>query len=159
VPRAETVNTHGKQYFSRNQFSYDAASDSYRCPAGATLICQVLSDARQRKRYATSACASCPLKPQCTKGVRRLIYRSLHEDDREAMHQRAMSDPVWMKLRRELAEHPFGTIKWLMPRFLLRGLRKAKAELALSVLGYNLKRVINILGTPTLLQVLQPTFR
>jgi hypothetical protein len=159
VPRAETVNTHGQQYFSRNQFSYDATSDSYRCPAGATLNCQVLSDARQRKRYATSACASCPLKPQCTKGVRRLIYRSLHEDDREAMHQRAMSDPVWMKLRRELAEHPFGTIKWLMPRFLLRGLRKAKAELALSVLGYNLKRVINILGTPTLLQVLQPTFR
>ena len=37
VPRAETVNTHGKKYFSRDQFSYDAASDSWRCPSGATL--------------------------------------------------------------------------------------------------------------------------
>jgi transposase len=157
VPRAETVNTHGQQYFSRDRFTYDAVGDSYRCPAGATLTCQVILDARQRRRYATSACAACPLKPQCTNGTRRLIYRSFHEDDREAMHQRAMSDPAWMKRRRELAEHPFGTVKWLMPRFLLRGLRKAKAELALGVLGYNLKRVINTLGTPILLQILQPT--
>jgi hypothetical protein len=42
------------------------------------------------------------------------------------------------------------------PRFLLRGLLKAKAELALGVLSYNLKRVINILGAPALLQRLQP---
>jgi hypothetical protein len=35
-----------------------------------------------------------------------------------------------------------------LPRFLVRGLRKAKAELALGVLCYNLKRLINILGVP-----------
>ena len=86
-----------------------------------------------------------------------MIVRSFYEDDREAMHQRAMADPIWMKHRRELAEHPFGTIKWLMgiPRFLVRGLRKAKSELALSVLGYNLKRMIAIKGTLALLKALQ----
>lgn len=75
------------------------------------------------------------------------------------MHLRAMADPIWMKHRRETVEHPFGTMKWLMahPRFLLRGLRKAKAELALGVLCYNLKRVVNILGVPVLLQALQPS--
>jgi len=80
-------------------------------------------------------------------------------DPGAAMHQRAMVDPIWMKLRREMAEHPFGTMKWLMghPRFLVRGLTKAKAELALTVLSYNLKRVINILGVPALLKALQPT--
>jgi IS5 family transposase len=85
--------------------------------------------------------------------------RDFYEDDRAAMHQRAMVDPIWMKLRREMAEHPFGTMKWLMghPRFLVRGLIKAKAELALTVLSYNLKRVINILGVPALLKALQPT--
>jgi hypothetical protein len=38
----------------------------------------------------------------------------------------------------------------------VRGLRKAKSELALGVLSYNLKRVIAILGVPALLQALQP---
>ncbi len=159
VPRAETVNTTGKQYFSRDQFSYEAETDSWRCPAGETLTCQMVSQAQQRKRYATAACAGCILKPQCTGGARRLIYRSFYEDDREAMHRRAMNDPVWMKHRREMVEHPFGTLKWLMgyPRFLVRGLRKAKAEFALDVLSYNLKRVINILAVPALLQALRPS--
>src|SRR5437016_2764426 len=37
VPRAATVNPRGKQYFSRDKFTYDPDSDSWRCPAGATL--------------------------------------------------------------------------------------------------------------------------
>ena len=74
------------------------------------------------------------------------------------MHRRATADPIWMKRRRETVEHPFGTMKWLMahPRFLVRGLKKAKAELALGVLCYNLKRVTNILGVKALLEALQP---
>ena len=43
------------------------------------------------------------------------------------------------------------------PRFLVRGLIKAKAELALTVLSYNLKRAITILGVPALLQALRPS--
>jgi transposase len=158
VPRPETVNPEGKQYFTRDRFDYDAASDSWRCPAGATLTCHMVSNAQQQKRYATDACGACALKPQCTDAARRYIYRSFYEDAREGMHRRATGDPVWMKRRREMVEHPFGTLKWLMghPRFLVRGLRKAKAELALGVLSYNLKRAINIIGVPALLQVLQP---
>jgi transposase len=157
VPRAETVNPKGRQYFSRDQFSYDPESDSWRCPAGETLSLYKTSRTQKKKEYTSKACRTCPLRPQCTKAAQRVIVRDFYEDDREAMHQRAMADPIWMKLRREMAEHPFGTMKWLMghPRFLVRGLKKAKAELALGVLSYNLKRVITILGVPTLLQALQ----
>jgi transposase len=157
VPRAETVNPKGRQYFSRDQFSYDRESDSWRCPAGETLSLYKTSHTQKKKEYTSKACRTCPLRPQCTKAAQRVIVRDFYEDDREAMHQRAMADPIWMKLRREMAEHPFGTMKWLMghPRFLVRGLKKAKAELALGVLSYNLKRVITILGVPTLLQALQ----
>jgi transposase len=157
VPRAETVNPKGRQYFSRDQFSYDRESDSWRCPAGETLSLYKTSRTQKKKEYTSKACRTCPLRPQCTKAAQRVIVRDFYEDDREAMHQRAMADPIWMKLRREMAEHPFGTMKWLMghPRFLVRGLKKAKAELALGVLSYNLKRVITILGVPTLLQALQ----
>jgi transposase len=159
VPRAETVNPRGKQYFSRDKFTYDPASDSWRCPAGATLSLYKTSYTQRKKEYASAACGSCPLKPQCTNAARRVIVRDFYEDAREAMHRRATADPEWMKHRRELAEHPFGTMKWLMahPRFLLSGLKKAKTELALGVLSYNLKRVINILGVPALLQALEPS--
>jgi hypothetical protein len=39
---------------------------------------------------------------------------NFYEDTLEAMHQRATSNPVWMKQRRSIVEHPFGTIKWMM---------------------------------------------
>jgi hypothetical protein len=42
------------------------------------------------------------------------------------------------------------------PRFLVRGLKKARAELALIVMGFNLKRTLNILGVPALLAALSP---
>ena len=70
------------------------------------------------------------------------------------MDRRAKERPELMVARRCLAEHPFGTIKHMMglPRFLVRGLTKVKAEMALNVTAYNLRRVINILGVPRLLE-------
>jgi len=159
VPRRQTANTEGDQYFTRNRFSYDAANDTYQCPAGQTLRLEGVVAATGKRSYANvRACESCALKTQCTKGGHRRVTRTCHEDAIEAMHQRAMSDPRWMKKRRSVAEHPFGTIKWMLgyPRFLVRGLTKAKAEMALSVLCYNLKRIQTILGVPELLARLAP---
>lgn len=156
VPRPETVNPKGAEYFSRDRFSYDRESDSWRCPAGETLSLYKTSRTKQKKEYTSRMCGTCALKTQCTDRARRVIVRHSYEDAREAMHQRTVADPIWMKRRRETAEHPFGTMKWLMagPRFLVKGLKKAKAELALGVLCYNLKRVTNILGVPALLEAL-----
>lgn len=158
VPRQDTVNPKGRQYFTRDKFTYDEGTDSWRCPAGETLTCRRISYTQQTKEYWSKACGGCALKAQCTKAAKRTIVRHFYEDARQAMHQRAMSDPAWMKHRREMAEHPFGTLKWLMghPRFLVRGLIKAKAELALGVLCYNLKRAMAVLGVPALLKALQP---
>jgi transposase len=158
VPRPQTVNPKGKGLFDRDAFVYDAESDSYRCPAGQTLSVHRVSQSEQKKEYwNANACRGCPLKAQCTKAGKRSIVRSFHEEAREAMHQRAKSDPKWMTQRKSLVEHPIGTMKWMMgyPRFLLRGSLKAKAELALTVLGYNLKRLINILAVPQLLATLR----
>jgi len=158
VPRAEATNPSGQAHFSRERFDYDAESDTWRCPAGETLTRKKVSRTEQKTHYGTNACGGCRLKAQCTKAAHRVVVRGFHEDAMQAMHQRAVSDPKWMRQRREIVEHPFGTLKWLMgyPRFLVRGLRKAKAELALGVLGYNLKRVINILGVEALLKALRP---
>jgi DDE family transposase len=159
VPRPKTVNPKGSQYFGRDRFSYDHEGDSWRCPAGETLSLFKTSQTQQQKEYTSRACGACALKAQCTNAARRVIVRHFYEDAREAMHRRAVADPIWMTRRRETVEHPFGTMKWLMagPRFLVKGLEKAKAELALGVLCYNLKRVTNILRVPALLEALAPS--
>lgn len=155
VPRAETVNPKNPDFFTRDRFTYDAASDSFTCPAGQTLALSKVDQKRQKNTYAAKAdaCALCASKPSCTNAKQRTVARGFYEDAKEAMHRRAEDDPAFMKMRRCLAEHPFGTIKWRMgyPRFLLRGLRKAKAELAIDVLAFNLRRTITILGVPALL--------
>jgi transposase len=60
VPRAETVNPCGKQYFSRDRFVYDPASDSWRCPASETLSLSKTSRTQRKKEYTTKACGRCP---------------------------------------------------------------------------------------------------
>ncbi len=64
------------------------------------------------------------------------------------------------KLRQQIVEHPFGTIKHTMNggHFLLRTRRKVRSEVALLFLGYNLKRVMNILGFKELMRRLDSLF-
>src|ERR1700742_2210336 len=61
--------------------------------------------------------------------------------------RRAVTHPRW-----EPCEHPFGTLKMRMgaTHFLMKTLPKVASEMALSVLAYNLTRVINIVGTRAL---------
>src|SRR5260370_35495109 len=73
VPRAETVNPNGAQYFSRDRLSYDRESDSWRCPAGATLSLYKTSHTQKKKEDTSAAGGGCPLKPHCTRHRRRAI--------------------------------------------------------------------------------------
>ena len=56
-----------------------------------------------------------------------------------------------------IVEHPFGTIKrsWGAYYFLTKRKVSVSAEIALSFLAYNLKRVMNILGTEEILKRLK----
>jgi len=76
------------------------------------------------------------------------------EDLLDEMAARVKEDPQLMKQRQQLAEHPFGTIKRAMMSsyFLMRELKKVSAEMRLTVLSYNIKRVINILGVERLIE-------
>ncbi|MDH6261225.1 hypothetical protein M2427_005170 [Bradyrhizobium sp. BR13661] len=58
-----------------------------------------------------------------------------------------------MRLRRETVEHPLGAMKARMgaTHFLTKTLPKVAAEIALSVLAYNLTRAMNILGIKPLI--------
>ncbi len=62
-----------------------------------------------------------------------------------------------MQVRRQTSEHPFGTIKsWMgATHFQMRTLSRVSTEMSLHVLAYNMKRVINILGTRNLIAAIQ----
>jgi hypothetical protein len=109
---------------------------------------------RHIRYYATSACRTCALKAQCTriKGGRR-ITRWVDEPLLEQMEQRRRAHPEIMQQRKALVEHPFGTMKrgWDQGYFLMRGLAKVRAECSVTVLAYNLRRVLNLVAMPQLL--------
>jgi hypothetical protein len=73
------------------------------------------------------------------------------------MQARLDEDPTRMQIRRQTAEHPFGTIKaWMgATHFLSRRLPRVSAEMGLHVLAYNLKRVMKIMGTGPLIEALR----
>ena len=72
------------------------------------------------------------------------------------MQHRLSSAPEMMKVRKRTVEHPFGTLKQWMgaSHFLTRKLNGVSAEMSLNVLAYNLKRVMKIIGTVSLLEAL-----
>lgn len=67
--------------------------------------------------------------------------------------------PNWQHLRKRntIVEHPYGTVKrWHGASYLLtKGKVKAAAEIGLSFLAYNFRRVINILGTNELMEIIR----
>jgi hypothetical protein len=62
-----------------------------------------------------------------------------------------------LERRKEIVEHIFGTLKRAMvhDHFLLRRRLRVGSEVSLSVLTYNIKRVVKIVGVGTLLDKLK----
>jgi hypothetical protein len=54
------------------------------------------------------------VKARCTTGPQRRITRWEHEHLLEAVQDRLDANPQAMRVRRETAEHPFGTLKMRM---------------------------------------------
>jgi hypothetical protein len=83
-----------------------------------------------------------------TRGIERANERP-DEAVLDDMQRRLDHQPEKMRLRRQTAEHPFGTIKFWMgsTHFLTKTLARVSTEMSLHVLAYNLKRVIHLLGT------------
>jgi hypothetical protein len=110
-----------------------------------TLRFDAVEHGRHSRSYATPACGGCALKP-----------RWVDEQLLEEMEQRVRSRSEVMKQRKEWVEHSFGTMKrgWDHGYFLMRGLEKVRTEFSLTILAYNLRRVLNLIQMPRLLAAL-----
>ncbi len=157
IPKPLTSVNQKRGLFTKQDFVYDEAKDCYLCPAGEELTYRYesLELNRQIRYYATPKCLSCPIKAQCTTNKRgRRISRWVDEKLLEDMARRVRARPEMMRRRQQLSEPPFGTIKRAMGHgyFLMRGLPKVGAEMSLTVLSYNIKRVINIIGVKKMIE-------
>ena len=143
----------------KQDFVYKADEDVYLCPNGERLTYRFTSeeDGKVMRCYSTTACSACPLKEKCTTGKERRVKRWEHEAVLEAAQDRLDRNPDIMTVRRSTVEHPFGTLKFWMgsAHFLMKTLHNVKTEMSLHVLSYNMKRVMNILGVPGLLQAMR----
>jgi transposase len=158
LPKPQNSGAKAEGRFGKQDFVYVAADDVYRCPAGERLTYRFsgVEKGKTIRRYWTSACKTCALKAQCTKGPERRIPRWEHEAVLEKVQARLDHNPDAMRVRRSTAEHPFGTIKCWMgaTHFLMTTLPKVATEMALNVLAYNIKRVIAIMGVGAFLEAM-----
>jgi len=159
LPKPQTSNNKAKGLFVKPDFVYLADEDVYRCPAGERLAYRFTCEERglMLRRYWSDACPDCAIKDQCTPGKQRRITRWEHEEVLDAVQRRLDAHPEKMRQRRETVEHPFGTIKsWMgYTHFQMKTLKHVGTEMALHVLAYNLKRVINIIGVAPLIAAMK----
>ncbi len=137
-------------YF-KDQFGYNAATDSYLCPQGNSLHFRGLrrskcpgSGSIRVYHALRTACRSCPAFGVCTRDEQGRALWIGPSDMLLRKHRQWMSTDEARNLyarRKELSEPTFGILKDQIGgrRFLLRGLVNVQAEFSLMATAFNLR--------------------
>lgn len=135
------------------------------CPMGVVLYPRSYMKSRKSAIYANSkACNTCSHRAICKKYHKTIevvmpeerFSKVYNDKDLYVKQIHYTADKKLLKKRKTIVEHPFGTIKrhFDASYCLLKGKESVRGEFALTFLVYNLKRVINILGTQRLIHEL-----
>ncbi|MFT5725556.1 MAG: hypothetical protein ACI9JN_002681, partial [Bacteroidia bacterium] len=162
VPQTDTSGSEKKGTFNKSLFKYDKDKDIYICPAGEVLqnrMRVIESGLEQDVYFNHIACKDGSIRAKCTTSKRdpRRMRRWMHESIIEDMQKRLDNNPDIPVLRKQTVEHPFSTMKMWMgaTHFLTKRLESVGTEMSLSVLAYNLKRMMSIKGTTGLMEVMK----
>ena len=151
-------------------FSYDAPSDTYRCPAGKTLTLEAAQARDQRgnqyRRYVAQAedCKQCPLRAQCLQrdGQRRSLHIPIGSDPNHSLTRamrakidRPESRAIYAR-RSAVVEPVFANLRTQkrMDHFTYRGKAKVNTQWMLYCLVHNIERVARY-GTKWIEKALQ----
>lgn len=147
-PKAHSSQNNG--LYDMQIFQYDKEADTYTCPAGAVLITNgtIYKKRNHRvKRYYTKGCKGCELRAKCTTNkMGRFIERSIYQEALEENEKRVNENPEYYKLRQQITEHQFGTLKrqWGFTFTLMKGKENVLTEVNLMMMCYNLRRLMSI---------------
>lgn len=159
MPKLNTSANTKLGLFGKTALQWNTRRRCYWCPAGEEL--RYRSTGKEKGRvieyYVASNCQSCHPHSRCTRSKEnRRITRHVDEKLLEDMAKRVRFEPEKVRRRKAIVEQPFGTIKTAMGcrSFLTRGLESVGTEMSLTVLAYNLKRVLSILATRGLMEAM-----
>jgi transposase len=140
--------------FSREDFTYDNATDTYTCPQGKPLTTtgRVHDGRTVLYRAAQQHCDSCPMKQRCCPNTpHRRIPRDIHEGARDLARELAKTD-AWYTSRRQCkkVEMLFAHLKRILRlgRLRLRGPTGARDEFLLAATAQNLRKMAKLIPIP-----------
>lgn len=142
--------------YLREHMPYDAATDTYTCPAG-NIFAHIYDTKRRSKTgyeaalavYECSGCPGCPQKKRCTraKGNRRLtLSQTFLALRQEALGRITSETGKLLRLNRSIqSEGAFGVLKqdYGFQRYLRRGIVGVMAETLLYAMAYNIDKLHN----------------
>lgn len=147
--------------FTAAAFSYDAATNSYTCPARQSLSFKGKEKRGQRTRLryqATAAdCGACLWKSQCCPQSKRGRSVIRWEDEIEInRHRLKMQTTEALEIYKQRAQTAEFPIAWLkekigLRRFHVRGLLKAEMEALWASISHNLQQWIRLCWRPQFL--------
>ena len=148
--------------FGKEEFIYDKEKNIVVCPEGKELVQAnknpIKKGGNLKNMYKCNCFSSCPQKDKCSKSKRgRHIGYSINYQEMENYNKKMkLKENVdIIKKRKEIVEHPFGTIKRNLGYryFLMKGLEKVKGEFNLICLTYNFKRILNLFSIKELVEM------
>lgn len=163
VSKADHSHMAATKEFGKSQFRYDKVNDGYICPQGHLL--KAYNPRKENGKYAGhkryqnfAACRECKVKDKCSNSEKgRTIQDRPFQRYADEVDKRTNEYLDMYKKRKQLVEHPFGTIKRALgfSYFLTRGTESVRTESLMHFLVYNMKRAINIIGTMEIIGALQ----
>jgi transposase len=143
--------------YAMEAFNYNEQEDTYTCPANQKMYTngrwynKKLDKSGRKsyhvKHYKTKACKNCTLRNECTKNKNgRVIERTEFAQYVKENNDRVNQNPEYYRVRQQIIDHQFGTIKrhWHFDYCLTRGKEKVLGETYLIFTVYNLKRLMSI---------------
>jgi transposase len=140
--------------FSRDDFTFDKARDTYTCPAGKVLTTtgKIVNVDALLYRASKLDCDVCRFKMRCCpKEPARKIPRSIYEDARDVARALAGTKAFEQSCRdRKRVEMLFAHLKRILRlgRLRLRGPRGAQFEFTLAAIAQNLRRLGKLVARP-----------
>jgi transposase len=140
--------------YGPERFTYQPASNTYRCPAGEQLNYVGLNVRNRAHAYIGSAkrCGACSQKTQCTTGRYKYLAIHMHESVRQRARELAQT-PEFAKAqrKRKKVEALFAELKNQigLRRLRLRRLKFVREQFFLAAAAQNIKRLVRFLSQAT----------